>query len=537
MKALALPLPPPGIRPGIAETMAATIAATIRVSIATATLAASTASAQPNYVVSEIPVPEWPDRIVRADMDGSGRQDLIVPQWSQEAGRELLVYLQRPNGSYEQQVSRQIEIKPEIVAVAFADVRDEPGQELLLFSNSSVFSLTSEIASYSGNLQQLFDWNLIASVPDKRQILFLNPVTNPNSRQFDLLLPGRDTYAYFRGAADGSFTKTHEFSTINTELDPADIPLGRGRFSTDIQINERDGIVLNVRASVISSFSGIVKEWSDRSEDDTLLSSSTWMPAATIASMSAKAATDIVYMNIGNDLLGQINIVRQNADGSYPATPSWQGSIDTSGDIRLLDFNDDGQTDIIRIIDSSNEWDVHFYRNRGGRFEFDRPDQIMKFSGYDLNLSISDINQDGRPQLSITYYTIPIVGAIRNSSIVRTQLIYGSSPGGNQIFNSRPDFKLDETFSASSIRGLSEQIYLQADLSGNGRIDALYLTSEGILAAKAIDAALRFADQPFWQYVPTRTITSFEVTDLNNDEVPDIILYHSNTASILVSAP
>ena len=507
-----------------------------------ATIAASAAHTQPNYIVSEIPMPEWPDRIMQADMDGSGRQDLIVPQWSQEAGRELLIFLQRPNGGYEQQVSRQVEIKPEIVAVAFADVRDEPGQELLLFSNASVFSLSSAIASYSGNLQKLFDWNLIASVPDKRQTLFIEPVTNASSNQLDLLLPGRETYGYFRGAADGSFTKSHEFTTVNTELDPADIPLGRGRFSTDIQINERDGIVLNVRARAISSFSGIVKEWNDTTEDGTLLRSNTWMPAAAIASMSADGAADIIYMNIGNDLLGQINIVEQNADGSYPATPSWQGSIDTRGDIRLLDFNADGQTDIVRIIDSSNEWDVHFYTNRGGRFEFDRPDQIMKFSGYDLNLSITDINQDGRPQLSITYYTIPIVGAIRNSSIVRTQLIYGSSAGGsnaggNQLFNSRPDFKLDETFSASSIRGLSEQIYLQADLSGNGRIDALYLTSEGILAAKAIDASLRFADQPFWQYVPARTITSFEVTDLNNDGVPDIILYHSNTASILVSAP
>jgi len=499
--------------------------------------AASTADAQPNYVVSEIPMPEWPDRIMQADMDGSGRQDLIVPQWSQEAGRELLVFLQRPNGSYEQQASRQVEIKPEIVAVAFADVRDDPGQELLLFSNSSVFSLTSAIASYSGNLQKLFDWNLIASVPDKRQTLFLKPVVNTRSDQLDLLLPGRETYGYFRGAADGSFTLTHEFTTVNTELDPADIPLGRGRFSTDIQINERDGIVLNVRARAISSFTDIVKEWSDQSDSDTLLQRSTWMPPAAVASISKKTASDIVYLNIGNDLLGQINILQQNSDGSYPATPSWQGSIDTRGDIRLLDFNADGQTDIVRIIDNSSEWDIHFYSNRGGRFEFDRPDQIMKFSGYDLNLSITDINQDGRPQLSITYYTIPIVGAIRNSSIVRTQLIYGSNSVNNQLFNSRPDFKLDESFSASSIRGLSEQIYLQADLSGNGRIDALYLTSEGILAAKAIDSAFRFADQPFWQYVPTRTITSFEVTDLNNDDVPDIILYHSNTATILVSAP
>ena len=54
--------------------------------------------------------------------------------------------------------------------------------------------------------------------------------------------------------------------------------------------------------------------------------------------------------------------------------------------------------------------------------------------------------------------------------------------------------------------------------------------------AKAIDADLRFADAPFWQYVPTRSALLFAVKDLNGDERPDVLLYHSTAVTILVSA-
>ncbi|MGB4247968.1 MAG: VCBS repeat-containing protein, partial [Pseudohongiellaceae bacterium] len=149
----------------------------------------------------------------------------------------------------------------------------------------------------------------------------------------------------------------------------------------------------------------------------------------------------------------------------------------------------------------------------------------------------TDLNNDGRPQLSANYYTIPVVNAVRDASIVRSQLLFASSSEPNQIFNARPDFKLDETFSATEVRGLSSQINLQTDLDRDGRRDALYLTNEGTLAAKAIDASLRFADTPFWQYVPTRSVLTFTVEDLNGDGIADLILYHSTAMTVLVSTP
>jgi hypothetical protein len=65
----------------------------------------------------------------------------------------------------------------------------------------------------------------------------------------------------------------------------------------------------------------------------------------------------------------------------------------------------------------------------------------------------------------------------------------------------------------------------------------VYVSNDGTLAAKAIDSSLRFADTPFWQYVPSRTILDFGIEDMNGDGIADLFLYHSTGLTILVSNP
>ncbi|MDP2284608.1 MAG: VCBS repeat-containing protein, partial [Pseudohongiella sp.] len=96
-----------------------------------------------NYVATELPRPEWPQDVQIADMDGDGLQDVIVPFWSADASRQLHIYLQQTDQRFPAQASRIVDIRSEIVAVALANVRPEPGTELLLFTGSTVFSLSS----------------------------------------------------------------------------------------------------------------------------------------------------------------------------------------------------------------------------------------------------------------------------------------------------------------------------------------------------------------------------------------------------------
>jgi hypothetical protein len=251
--------------------------------------------------------------------------------------------------------------------------------------------------------------------------------------------------------------------------------------------------------------------------------------------MSSADSHDLIYLNIGNDIQGQINILNMNASGSFSGQPDWQAPVEMLGDFLLMDVNGDGLSDVVRLVEDGNSWTVSFFTNAGGSFNFAQADQVMRFSGYDLRVAVTPIT-GGKPQLSISYYTIPVVAAIRDASIVRSLLLFNHSASGPALFNNRPDFLLEETFSATTVRGLSSPIVLDADLDSDGRIDAIQVTPEGALVAKRINSSLQFEDQPFWQYVPTRGIARFRVMDMNNDGRPDLILDHSNTVTVLVSA-
>lgn len=492
--------------------------------------------AQPQFVASEIPLGEWPDELFFEDMDGDGHRDLIVPRWSLDAGRELAIYLQDSESRFPASPSRLVEIKPEIVAIAIADLRPEPGNELLLFTASAVFSLSSAIPSYTGNLRPLFDWPLIAAVPDRRRVLYFPaPEDLDGDGRVDLVLPGTKGYGILLGRPDEQFELAHQFNTVNEELDPSEVPLGGPRLNTELSLNERDGIVLRVSAQSNSAFDDFL---SLGVEDDSnnLLSTRLFLPSVQRGRANADPRPDLIFLNIGQDLYGQINLLLQNEQGRYADTPDWRGSIDTRGDLRLLDVNGDGMLDVLRILDNSNEWDVSFYLNKGGHFDFQAPNQIMKFSGYDLELNIVDLDNNGQPQLSVSFYTIPVVNVVRNASIVRSQLLYLRGEGG-QLYHTRPDFRLDQSFSADAIRGLSSQINLDSDIDRNGRRDALFVSDNGTLTATSIDASLRMADTPFWQYVPSRSIVDFGTRDLNADGLDDVFLQHSTALTVLVAVP
>ena len=77
---------------------------------------------------------------------------------------------------------------------------------------------------------------------------------------------------------------------------------------------------------------------------------------------------------------------------------------------------------------------------------------------------------------------------------------------------------------------------IEADINGDNTRDALYVDNAGALAAKSISASLQLSATPFWQHVPTRSIIRFETIELNGDNKPDFILYHSNSVSLLVSS-
>ena len=441
--------------------------------------------AQTNYQSFEIPVQDFFDQILAEDLNGDGNKDLVVPRYNEAIGRELHIYQQQADGSFAATPNR-IEVKTEIIGFGFADLRDEPGSELLLLANNGIFSLSTAKPGYAGNIQQLLEWDLVASIPQLRRTYYIDNISDLNGDGLiDLLIPGSKGYGFFRGLGDEKFELAAEFSTLNPNLTEAESDVDES-IQASMQFTAEKGLEFQISAARPSPFASFVEQWDGNATDnETLLAARSWMPSVHLAHMNQDELVDLVYINVSDDMIGQFNVHQQSSNGSFANTPDWQGPIDTSGQIQLADLNGDGVDDLIRVNGDGNDWNVYLYTNTNGESGFGQPDQIMRFSGYDLNVNFIDIDGDGLVELSVSYYTIPVVEAIRNASILRTQLLYRrTGPDNDQLFNRRPDSSFEENFSADNVRGLAEQMSLQFDVDGDGINDALYITDNGALAAK-----------------------------------------------------
>lgn len=499
-----------------------------------ACLLASLAVAQ-NYAAFELRRQDNWSAIAFHDLNGDGGKDIVVPHYQSGLGRELHVYHQQADGSFSNNPQR-IEIKTEIIAVDFADLRPEPGLELILFATNGVFSLSPTIEGYTGNLALLFEWDYLATIPNLENVHFVNhSIDFNNDGLVDLLVPGNDRYGVFLGQGGESFRQVGEFASLN----PGMTPMQRRNFDTSFEANlaitaER-GVVVELSAETPTPFQGFVERWQPDNTDQRLLASEQWMPTATIARLNNDSLPDIAYINAGENGLGQFNMHFQS-DGMFASSADWKQSFDSRGDLELADFNGDGLDDLLQLRGDGNDWILSLFVNRGGAFELQSPDQVMRFSGYDVDITI--IPRDVAPILNVSYYTIPVVDAIRNASINRIQLLYQTAASGSgEVFARRPASRLEENFSADNVRGLSEQMSLAYDVDGDGNNDALYITANGTLAAKRINADLQIADQAFWEYVSPRSVFEFQILNLNDDELPDLMLRHGNSTTLLVARP
>ena len=490
--------------------------------------------AGPKFTVSRIPLPEGMKSTWTARLDGDELEDLAVGGVKPDGARELAIHFQRPDGKFPGEPDRRIVLKPDIVAFSFADVRPEPGEEILFFTATSCFSFSTASAEFSGNAKKLFNFDLLCDLPDPGELVEVKATRPAGGGNPLLVLPGPEGYGLFE------LVPGQEAAALRGNLsgDPA-LGSAGGAAGGGPAARNRGGRRLSIlvgRDHQHDPFEGLVIDEpppgaaSDGS--DTLLDVKRWLPAPALLDADGDGRPDVFH--IEREPGGRFLLVYlRDGEGGLGA-PRRSGPFPGDGPLILADLDGDRAVDLIAGDPEGADHQVYrLFKSRGGSFDAAKPDQVMKFSGYGVKAGVIDLDGDGRPELVVSSYEVSVTEAVTGGRIRRGLFIHRRDP--ERVFETRPALKHEETFGARDVKGIALRIDLGADLLGRKLHDALLVDREGVLAAHHLGADLAFEEEPFWRFTPEKMILGFRTLDLNGDGRSDLIIQHTGLLTVLVS--
>jgi hypothetical protein len=499
-------------------------------------ISANTGLAAVNFVSSEIDTGDGRQGYWTADMNGDLLQDIIIATWSESNGREFLIYTQEASGTFSGSPWRRIEIKKDIVAFALADIRPDAGSELLFFTGSACYSLSCAKEGYADNLKKLFDWELIKSVPDKKKIDFIGVLEDLTGDELvDLLLPGQKQYALFAGRPNEVFSKISTLPTADVIINKSQRDRQNLAILPTGVVAGGPGIYSNLLVSRLES-----KKPVDKVQYPPMLNYGHWIPGVSTGRFNSDELVDFVYLDdiqTEKKNTKRVNLISQSRTGELPIAPNWQGTISINDEIKMMEVNGDNLTDLVTIKREGLTTTVYIFLNQEGRFNFDKPDHVMKLSGILSDFQAFDYNRDGFPELVLNSYSASPVKAVTSGSVERKLFIFaGRKPDqGAALFDRKPAFTFEESFNANNFKSLTGDRSFSGDIDGDGVNDVVSVDKNGALTANRINHDLKLETEPFLSFTPMHFISGNRLLKLNQDDRTDIIIEHQNGLSLIIS--
>ena len=477
------------------------------------------------------------------DLEDDGSRELLLAIRTADGERELRVHRFGEAG-LRREAETTVRILPDVLAWGVADVREEPGRELLFLGRSGAWSYSLALPGYRDNVQRLAPEELIYDMPDPRELpfwayVFRGPASPGPGRDL-VLLPGRDRLSVWGPPAGGTA------GTPGAYVLRAALPTTPGDASTDDLgadgANRGGGPRVGVDAA-----SPFLPEASDGGSS--LLQDAHGIAAPALLDVDGDGHADLV--EAGQESL-KLYLGSREGPPSEPtrveALPDvLRDTKEREVSLRLRDVDGDGRLDVVALVaDAADGFEnrpfrVLVYRGRERRLLGDEPDQVLRFEAGDLEVEVVDVDSDGRMDLTVEKLVLPsLVGAVTGIEFTFSLLVF---PGEARGFARRPVFSHEELFDEETAIDLAASRRWVLDCNGDGTADLVEIDLNGDITIRRVlreENRLRGSrwtldPAPWKRFGVEGSIDSLTVDDFNGDGLGDVVSAAGDRLVVLLS--
>ncbi len=513
--------------------------------LALAALAPRTAAAAPaeaEFVRLSLPVDGSLVEARFLDLDGDGDRDLALSLLPSAPGsrREVRLFAQGEDGLFPTQPGQTVRVPEDAIACALADVRAEPGKELVFLARGGAWSLSPTRPGYRDNVRRLATQDLLFQVPSPQKLNFWSYVVEREGGDL-LLLPGgagvalwgpRDAPAAegaddYRSLADwGGDGRALGFSVKA----PGALVVTSGGARVSLDTGESEGLFLREAPAAFAA----------------MLQADAHYRAPALVDVDGDGRLDLLLRK--DDAL-HVHLADGHGMPEEPTRqeplPEWLAKPDTDLILHLADLDGDGDIDVLarqspeHVRLEAATFTYFVLLNDGARLIPDQPHQVLRFEGNGTDSEITDVDGDGRADLVVTKYVLPtLTDLVTGFRLVRGAYVYLAGQGKDP-FGRKPALRDEQSFTLESLQDALVVRRIPGDLSGDGVADLVEVDLTGRVVVRRIEQAgsreWRLSADSWKRFDLGADLSRLSIEDVNGDGLQDLVNPRSGALELVLS--
>jgi len=471
------------------------------------------------------------------DVDGDGRRDLLLSVLPSAPGsrREIRVFLQGADGLLPAMPSQAVKVQEDVIVCGLADVRAEPGRELLFLTRSGAFSYSLTLPGFRDNIRRLATLDLLFQVPSPRALNFWSySIERPGGDL--LLLPGSANVSIWgpRAQPDPDASAPADDYELLASLGgderaqlfsvkaPGAVTLSSAGARVKLDTGDEQGLFLGEAAAAFAA----------------MLQADAHYRAPALVDVDGDGRRDLLLRR--DDTL-HVHLAGPTGPPAQPTRseplPDWLAKPDTDLILRPVDLDGDGDTDLLARVapkDTRLEQATFNYfvlLNDGRRLLPDQPDQVLRFEATGTESELTDVDGDGRADLVVTKYVLPsLADIVTGFRLERSAYVY-LADGDKDPFTRKPVLRDEQAFTLESLQDALVLRRIPGDFSGDGVADLVEIDLTGRVVVRRILHEEGAFGGAGWSLHPDAwkrfdlgaDVARLQLEDINGDGLTDLL--------------